>query len=1028
MTTIGRYTIIRPLGAGGMASVYLAHAPTLNRQVAIKMPSGERLDAEGLARFNREAQAVARLEHQAIVPLYEYGSHDGRPYLAMRYMSGGSLADRIERRVASLPEAVAVIDRIAAGLDYAHAHGIIHRDVKPGNILFDEGGAAYLADFGIARTADAGGKSLTQTGLIIGTAAYMSPEQALSRPLDGRSDIYSLGAVLYEMLSDDIPYKADSSLQQVMQHVSAPIPSLRARRPNLPPAIQTIIERALAKEPGDRYQTAAALAADLRRLAADKQSTRKASPFPTWLIAVVVVGVLALFAAFALSGGNDEPTITTSSAPATNRESNGVEPAEEPIEAISNVDEATAGDIITPTVDVSPVPESTPTDGGQTYSPPAPTNDRFEAGSTAPPDAILTLVPYSIYYGDIYEDDSREGPWIGSLSPTRLEPVPFQGPEFIIDLLTYTCGWPSVGNYTATIEHPDGRVEPDSFNQIDRPDACNLYLESVMPPLALGTYTLQFDDFGHMRHSIDVVAPDGPRFYVLHVGNQGSTDLFLHNFRPNEAVRIYEYRQEYDMLRLVGWQAHHVDANGQLYLSTRYCISAICQSGPDYYEPSFIVIGDESGEVREFTQIPTDVRPLQSIVASGSAAASVPATESTGDGPTAFTLGRTDRGTPIEGVRFGNGPQKLLFIGGITGGYAPSTEAVARAAMDYFTIRPEAIPDSMTVIIIPLASPDTRDDPGAFEGRLNANGVDLNRNWGCEWAADPSWSGQIRRGSGGSEPFSEAESRLLRDFILTESPAAAIFWYARANDGLVSPGGCGPAVLVSDDPAAIFAQASGYRSANFGDVPGAVVNGDATNWLDSIGIPAVSVLLPSFTTVDWENNLNGMLALIDAYAGRPATSGSPAPLPKPATVTACSIAPAGRWSLSTAQKDRLGCAGSQEHRTQAAFQYYDNGTAVWREDIDRVYVLYNNGGFAYFRGDAGPEGYFHSDLLKGAFGYLWNNNETVRTRLGQPITIEMVANDFTVQDFAGGVAFYFYDNGGYNFALFNDNSTWASLR
>lgn len=174
--------------------------------------------------------------------------------------------------------------------------------------------------------------------------------------------------------------------------------------------------------------------------------------------------------------------------------------------------------------------------------------------------------------------------------------------------------WPSVGNYTATIEHPDGRVEPDSFNQIDRPDACNLYLESVMPPLALGTYTLQFDDFGHMRHSIDVVAPDGPRFYVLHVGNQGSTDLFLHNFRPNEAVRIYEYRQEYDMLRLVGWQAHHVDANGQLYLSTRYCISAICQSGPDYYEPSFIVIGDESGEVREFTQIPTDVRPLQSIV------------------------------------------------------------------------------------------------------------------------------------------------------------------------------------------------------------------------------------------------------------------------------------------------------------------------------------------------------------------------------------------------------------------------------
>lgn len=402
-------------------------------------------------------------------------------------------------------------------------------------------------------------------------------------------------------------------------------------------------------------------------------------------------------------------------------------------------------------------------------------------------------------------------------------------------------------------------------------------------------------------------------------------------------------------------------------------------------------------------------------------------------GPLTFTLGSTSHGTPIEVHCFGNGPQKVLFVGGLTGGYAPSTSAVARQAVDYFTREPEKIPDGLTVFIIPLLSPDTITAPGEFEGRLNANGVDLNRNWGCEWTPDPLWGGQIRRGSGGPEPFSEAENRLLRDFILSENPAATVFWYARAQDGLVSPGGCGPSVLVSDDLTATFARTSGYRSANFGDMPGAVVNGDATNWLDSVGIPAVSVLLPSFTTVDWENNLNGILAAMAEYAGRPVSSGGASATARPLptadkTAAACPTAPAGRWSLFSAQKERLGCATNQEHRTSAAFQYYENGTTVWREDIDRVYVLYNNGGFAYFRDDAGPAGYYHSDLLKGAFGYLWNNNETVRSRLGRPLTIEMVINDFAVQDFAGGAAFYFYDNGPYSFALFNDNYMWASLR
>jgi len=359
-TTIGRYHILRPLGSGGMADVYLARDPALNRQVAIKIPNVERLDAEGLARFNREAQAVARLEHQAIVPLYDYGDHDGRPYLVMRYMPGGSLADRIERRVASLPEAVVVIDRIAAGLDYAHAHDIIHRDVKPGNILFDESGAAYLADFGIARIMNLGaGKSLTQTGLAIGTAAYMSPEQALGQPLDGRSDIYSLGVVLFEMLVGDIPYKADSSLQQAMQHVNAPVPAIVERRRGLPPTTQKVIDRVLAKQAKDRYPTAAGASADLRRVAAGGAVSAGNTGVPAWMwLAGLVALALLAFGLFRLS-----PSPESAAQPVAAR----------PNPADTTTERATATATITPTPTSTPANTPVPTETATvTPLPPAP--------------------------------------------------------------------------------------------------------------------------------------------------------------------------------------------------------------------------------------------------------------------------------------------------------------------------------------------------------------------------------------------------------------------------------------------------------------------------------------------------------------------------------------------------------------------------------------------------------------------------------------------------------------------------------
>ena len=258
-TAFGHYAVIRPLGSGGMADVFLARDPVLDRQVAVKAPHREFLNAESRARFAREARAAAALEHHAIVPIYDYAEQDGLPYMVMRCLTGGSLEGRLARGPLAPAQALPILERIAAALDFAHGQGVIHRDVKSANILFDENGAAYLSDFGIAWMASAGaGTRLTATGMVRGTFDYISPEQAQGvRDLDGRADLYSLGVVLFEMLTGDVPYRADSGLAVAVQHISAPIPDIRARRPDLPPALQNVIARMLAKRPADRYPTGA---------------------------------------------------------------------------------------------------------------------------------------------------------------------------------------------------------------------------------------------------------------------------------------------------------------------------------------------------------------------------------------------------------------------------------------------------------------------------------------------------------------------------------------------------------------------------------------------------------------------------------------------------------------------------------------------------------------------------------------------------------------------------------------------------
>ena len=263
MNTIGTYQIKHELRRGGMATVYRAYDPRFGRDVAIKVLPPEFLhDLSFRARFEREAHIVAGLEHPAIVPVYDLGEDRGQPYLVMRFMAGGSLADRLSQGPLPLPEVARIMAAIAPGLDVAHQRGVVHRDLKPGNILFDEHDNPYVADFGIAKLVE-GSAAYTGTA-IVGTPAYMSPEQAHGNvTLDGRSDVYALGAMAYELLAGQPPYQADTPLSLAMAHILEPVPHVREAVPGLPAEVDRVLSRAMAKDREQRFATASALAAAL---------------------------------------------------------------------------------------------------------------------------------------------------------------------------------------------------------------------------------------------------------------------------------------------------------------------------------------------------------------------------------------------------------------------------------------------------------------------------------------------------------------------------------------------------------------------------------------------------------------------------------------------------------------------------------------------------------------------------------------------------------------------------------------------
>lgn len=279
---IGLYEVKSELGRGGMATVYKAYDPRFEREVAVKVLPRELMhaDPQFRLRFEREAKIIAQLEHSAIVPVYDVGEADGQPYFVMRYMNGGSLSERIKASVFSIEDAAKILGAIAPGLDEAHSKGIVHRDIKPSNILFDKKDNPYISDFGIAKLSQAQSGNVTGSA-IIGTPAYMAPEQAQGNEVDGRADIYALGIIVFEMLTGKQPYEADTPMAVAIKHITDPVPHIRNANPKLPEGMEMIIQKAMAKDKKERFSSAVEMTNALRDVARGDPTKLQIKAAPT---------------------------------------------------------------------------------------------------------------------------------------------------------------------------------------------------------------------------------------------------------------------------------------------------------------------------------------------------------------------------------------------------------------------------------------------------------------------------------------------------------------------------------------------------------------------------------------------------------------------------------------------------------------------------------------------------------------------------------------------------------------------------
>jgi eukaryotic-like serine/threonine-protein kinase len=612
---VEQYEILKHIARGGMADVYLAYEEELQRKVALKiMLPALAADEQYVVRFRREAQTVARLDHPNIVHVYAIGlMKDGRPYIAMQYVEGGSLSDTMakmarEGRLLETTQSLSIIGKMADALQVAHAAGITHRDIKPSNILIRPDGRPVLVDLGIA--AVTGGPKITQTGTLIGTPHYMSPEQATGKKIDGRTDLYSLGVILYEMLAGKRPFDAEEPLAVLHQHIYEQPPPLEKYRPDLIPETVYLVHRCLRKDPEQRFQTAAELRGAINMVIKEEGGPGMVTQVEGWI-----------------PYPTDQYRLSDSK--------------------------------------IQPPPST----------PPLPASPVVKPQRQWWPFVVISLLLIIMCMGAFY---------------------------FIDPLNTFTSS-------------PREPGQPDVTQGVD-----------------------------------NEVAADTPQSSAI--DGEGQAVI-----------------QDLDQSN-IGDEAQGSSAEDGVV----EVVQAATPTPEQEIPPPTAAAQPTSEPTLEPTLEPTPEPTVTPDL-----------------GPETTVIGRSVLGSSIEAVRFGSGNRAILFVGGLHAGSAPSTVSLAQRVINHFTDNPAEIPSTAIVYVISNTNPDSPYAPGELSGRLNGNNVDLNRNWDCRWVEDASWRGNVVPGSGGPAPFSEPETQALAEFILDLNPAAVIFWEARAQDGLSSPGTCG---------------------------------------------------------------------------------------------------------------------------------------------------------------------------------------------------------------------------------------------
>jgi eukaryotic-like serine/threonine-protein kinase len=309
----GRYALGEMIGTGGMADVFIGDDTRLNRKVAIKVLRRDLArDPSFVARFRKEALAAGGLNHSGIVSVYDSGEENNSPYIVMELITGESLRQLLQKGLIPQARALEIVEGILQALEYSHKEGIVHRDIKPGNIMITDSGDIKVMDFGIARATDDIGATMTNTWNVVGTAQYLSPEQATGEMADGRSDLYSLGCLMYELLTGRPPFTGDTPVSIAYQHVSSPITPASQVKPGLSTDIDRMLEVVLSKDPNNRYQDATAMLADVRRVIKGEPVTTKIQKvFPRRklisTLSAIIAGVVLVGAGVFFSSGGSAP-------------------------------------------------------------------------------------------------------------------------------------------------------------------------------------------------------------------------------------------------------------------------------------------------------------------------------------------------------------------------------------------------------------------------------------------------------------------------------------------------------------------------------------------------------------------------------------------------------------------------------------------------------------------------------------------------------------------------------------------------